>query len=429
MIVQETASTKARTGIYIPRRHIFVVLAFFCTLITLVDRVNLSMVAPVLGKEHGWTPVILGTVLAAFFWGYAVSPIPGGWLADRFGGKKVVGFGSIWWSLCTLLTPIGRTASGFVVFRVLLGLGEGVNSPGLQSLVARWIPLKERTRAVSIYLTGSPIGTIVALPLSTWIIAKWGWPAVFYVCGAIGLVWIVFWFWLAADSPETHPRISEEERDQIIRDRAMPAAKGGVPWAQLLTKGPVWGLIVMTFSVAWVVWLFISWLPTYLMQAHHFSLKQSGFYSALPFVANMIGGVVAGWLQDKFISAGVTVTKVRKVTLTVSSVGAVACLLLIPGVSHPIHAVWLLTGAMGIFAATQGTVMVNNIDIGPRHAGVILGMQATAGNAAGALSPIVAGLIVQKTGSFNGVFYLIAALLLVSVVIWNMLGSGERVID
>jgi MFS family permease len=414
---------------YVPKRYITILFAFSCTMINVIDRVNLSIIAPYLGKERGWNAVIIGTVLSAFFWGYSISPIPGGWLADRFGAKKVLGFGAAWWSLCTFLTPLGGGTRGIMFFRVLLGLGEGVNSPAVQSLAARWFPSQERTRAVALYLTGSPIGTIIAFPLTTWIVATWGWHSVFYIYGLIGFIWVLLWLLFGAGSPETHASISPSERDYIVSDRRLPEAQPGVPWAELLTSGPVLGLIVMTFSVAWMLWLFLSWLPYYLMTAQHFSLKQSGFYSALPFVANMAGGVAAGWLQDRFIAAGYPITLVRKVTVTIASAGTVVCLLLIPVAPSPIFSVWCLVFAMAMFAANQGVVMVNNIDIGPRHAGVILGMQATVGNLAGALSPIVAGLIVQKTGSFNGVFYLIAALLIGSVVCWNLLASGERVVN
>lgn len=411
-----------------PKRYIIVFFAFSCTLINLIDRVNLSVVAPVLGKERGWNPVVIGGLLSAFFWGYSLSPILGGWLADRFGGKKVLGFGAVWWSLCTVLTPLGGTWSGIAAFRVLLGLGEGVNSPAIQSLTSRWFPIQERTRAVALYLTGSPIGTIIAFPLSTWILATWGWRAVFYAYGTIGAVWVSFWFFLGADSPEKDPSVSRTEREYILGQRSLPEGGRGVPWAALLTSGPVWGLIAMTFSVAWMVWLFLSWLPYYLMTAQHFSLQQSGLYSALPFLANMIGAVLAGWLQDRLIAAGHSITRVRKTTLTVASAGAVVFLSLIPQARSPFGAVMYLTLAMFLFAAVQGTVMVNNIDIGPRHAGVIFGMQATAGNAAGALSPIVAGLIVQRTGSFSGVFYLISALMGAGVILWNLFASGETVV-
>ena len=413
----------------IPKRYLIVFFAFSCTLINIVDRVNLSVVGPVLAKERGWNAVLLGTVLSAFFWGYTASPIIGGWLADRLGAKRVLGAGALWWSLCTILTPLGGGVAGMMAFRVLLGLGEGVNSPAVQSLAARWLPLKERTRSVALYLTGSPIGTIIAFPLTTWVIAAWGWHWAFYIYGIVGLVWLFFWVLFGAGSPETDPGITEAERNYIIADRRLPDVRTGVPWRLLLSSRAVWGLIIMTFSVAWLVWLFLSWLPYYLMTAHHFSLKQSGVYSALPFVSNMIGGVGAGWIQDRWIASGAPITRVRKVTITVSSVFTVLFLLVIATTHSPMVAVWGLVLAMAIFAASQGTVMVNNIDIGPRHAGVILGLQATAGNLAGAISPVVAGIIVQTTGSFRGVFYLIAAILGVGVIAWDLLASGERVID
>lgn len=412
-----------------PKRFIFVFFAFTCLLISYLDRVNLSVAAPVLMKEYGWKPVMLGTVLSAFFWGFSISPLPGGWLADRLGGKKVLGFGALWWSLCTILTPLAPGGASFIAGRALLGLGEGVNAPAIQSLAARWFPIQERTRAVGIYLSGSPIGTIIAFPLSTWLIACFGWHAVFYIYGLVGFIWVGLWYAFGAGSPETHPTITGEERRHIIERRGALIERGGVPWRELLTRGPVWGLVLTTFSVAWMVWLFVAWLPTYLIEAHRFSLKESGIYSALPFAANTIAQIAWSWLQDRLIAAGYSVTLVRKVSLTLAFAGAIFFLLLIPTAQGPMRAVWYLTGAMAIFSGAQVTVMVNNIDIGPRHAGVILGMQATAGNLAGAISPVVAGGIILWTGSFNGVFYVIAALLIVSAIFWNLLATGEKVVD
>lgn len=412
-----------------PKRFIFVIFAFTCFFLSLIDRVNLSVVAPVLMKEHGWNPVTMGLVLSAFFWGFSISPLLGGWLADRVGGKRVLGFGALWWSLWTLLTPLAPGVIGFTVFRALLGLGEGVNAPAVNSLASRWFPVHERTRAVSMYLSGGHVGTIIAFPLTTWIIASFGWPAVFYIFGAVGFVWAIAWHFLGASSPETHPTITEAERRHIVEGRKSSAEAAKVPWRVLLTKAPVWAVVATTFSVAWMVWLFISWLPTYLMETHHFSLKQSGIYSSVPFIANIGGQIGYGWLQDRFIARGASITFVRKASLTIAFAGTIVFLLLIPSAKDAMHAVWYLTGAMAIFSGAQMTVMVNNMDIGPRHAGVILGMQATAGNIAGAISPVVAGAILARTGSFNGVFYLIVVLLVVSAIIWNLFATGEKVID
>ncbi len=412
-----------------PKRFIFIFFAFTCLFISYLDRANLSVAAPIIMKEFGWNSAMIGTLLSAFFWGFCISPLPAGWLADRVGGKKVLSFGVASWSLCTILTPLVPGFAGFIAIRALLGLGEGVNTPAIQSIASRWFPTQERTRAVAFYLAGSHVGTIIAFPLSTWIIASYGWPAVFYIFGLVGFIWIGFWHLYGATSPETHPTITDDERHYIMKNRGALHEKGGVPWRMLLSQRSVWGLLIATFSVAWMVWLFLTWLPTYLMEAHHFSLKESGIYAALPFVANTIGGIAWAWLQDRLIAAGYSTTVVRKTTLTLAFVGTTVFLLLIPRAQDPMHAVWYLTAAMGIFAAAQGTVMVNNIDIAPRHAGVLIGLQATSGNIAGVISPLVAGLIVLRTGSFNGVFYLIVALLAVSAVIWNLLATGEKVID
>jgi MFS transporter, ACS family, solute carrier family 17 (sodium-dependent inorganic phosphate cotransporter), other len=414
----------------VPKRYIFVLFAFTGTMICLIDRVNLSVVAPVLMKEYNWSPVMVGTVLSAFYWGYSLSPIPGGWLADRLGGKRVLGFGAAWWSLCTILTPLAPGHAGFLAIRALLGLGEGVNAPATQSLASRWLPSHERTRGIALSYSGSSVGTIIAFPLTTLIITTLGWHAVFYIYGVVGLVWVGLWHLFGASSPETHPTISDEERRYIDLHRGPQKERGGgVPWRTLLSKRPVWGLVLTTFSVAWVVWLLLSWLPTYLIEAHHFSLKQSGIYSTLPFLANIIGHNLFGWVQDRLITLGYSVTLVRKASVTFAFAGTTTLLLLISRASNAMEAVWLLTAAMAIFAGSQVTVMVNNLDIAPRHAGVVFGLQATAGNLAGAISPVVAGLILSRTGSFNAVFYVIAGLLIVSGFLWNLLASGDKVID
>ena len=412
-----------------PKRFIFVLFAFTATLICQVDRVNLSVVAPILMKEYSWNPVMMGTVLSAFYWGYSLSPLPGGWLADRMGGKHVLSFGAAWWSLCTILTPLAPGGPSLIAIRALLGLGEGVNAPAIQSLASRWFPIHERTRAVAIFYSGSSVGTIIAFPLTTLIIASLGWPAAFYIYGLIGFVWFCMWHSFGARSPETHPTITDEERLYIVERRGPLREQRGTQWRTLLSKGPVWGLVLTTFSVAWMVWVFLAWLPTYLVEAHHFSLKESGIYSAFPFVANFFGQLTTGWLQDRLITSGYSVTLVRKAAMSLAFAGASFFLLLIPRAQDPMHVVWYLTAAMAVFPGAQVTVMVNNIDIAPRQAGLLLGLQATIGNLAGVISPVVAGAIILWTGSFNGVFYSIVALLAISAVIWNVLATGEKVID
>src|SRR5512139_2966456 len=154
-----------------PQRINLVILFFSSNLICYMDRINISVTAPTIMKELGWDEAALGIILSSFFVGYTLLQIPGGWLADRFGGKLILSCGVLWWSLFTLITPLARSVTGMAVFRTLMGLGEGVNFPSIQSLTARWIPAGERSRAMGFILSGVSVGNIIAFPLATWIMA------------------------------------------------------------------------------------------------------------------------------------------------------------------------------------------------------------------------------------------------------------------
>src|SRR5262245_47921030 len=175
-----------------------------------MDRVNISVVAPVLMQEWGWDPAVMGTVLSAFFLGYFLTQILGGWLSDRWGAKGILGGAVTWWSLVTMLTPFAQTTSSMMAIRVALGLGDGMSPPCLYTSIARWIPTSERSRVSAFLATGMYVGIIIAFPLAVWIMTRLGWPWVFYLFGAAGLIWSVAWSLLVTNNPEDHPRISQE---------------------------------------------------------------------------------------------------------------------------------------------------------------------------------------------------------------------------
>jgi ACS family sodium-dependent inorganic phosphate cotransporter len=149
-----------------PRRFTVVLFFFTCALILYIDRVNISVVAPILMAEFGWDPAVMGTILSAFFVGYLLTQLPGGWLADRWGGKGIVGFAVVWWSLATFLTPFASTVPLMIAARIGLGIGEGVTPPALHSMTARWIPTHERSRVIAFDVTGVYVGIALAFPLS-----------------------------------------------------------------------------------------------------------------------------------------------------------------------------------------------------------------------------------------------------------------------
>ncbi len=383
---------------------------FTCLALSYMDRWNLSVAAPLLMKEFGWNETTVGLLQSVFFWGFTLSHLPGGWLADRFGGRRVLGAGTLGWSLATAVTPLAGGFGAFAAARIALGLGEGMNMPSISSLVARWFPLEERTRATVVNLTGIHVGTLVAMPLSAWIAATWGWRPIFYVYAVVGLVWVLLWSRWAPGAP---PAAAEADR------------AAAVPWSVLLRERAVWALLLTTFVTNWTAWFTYSWLPTYFMQAHGFSLKGSGAVSAIPNLAMILSALVAGWLADRMIARGTAVTRVRRAFLAGGFAGAMAFLLVIPRVGGGYAAVLCMSGALACFAFGASTVLVNCLDLSPRHAGVLVGLQGTAGNIAGMVSPFLGGAIVARTGRWDLNFYLIAALLAAGMVVWLRWSSGE----
>ncbi|HJQ83220.1 MAG TPA: MFS transporter, partial [Candidatus Binatia bacterium] len=193
----------------------------------------------------------------------------------------------------------------------------------------------------------------------------------------------------------------------------------------LLREKPVWALLATTFVTNWTAWFMYSWMPTYFVRAHGFSLKESGVVSAVPNLAMIVAGLAGGWLADRLIAGGLPVTRVRRLVLASGFAGAIVCLLVAAQVTTRGAAIAALSGALACFALGASTVLVNSIDLAPRHAGVLVGLQGTAGNLAGMVSPVLGGAIVAWTGRWELNFYVIAALLAAGALVWLRWSSGE----
>ena len=399
-----------------PPRYTLATLSCACMALAYMDRWNLSVAAPLLMEEYGWNETTIGLLQSVFFYGFTASHLPGGWLADRFGGRRVLGTAVLLWSAITGLTSLATGLTTLVAARLALGLGEGVNMPSILNLVARWFPVEERTRATTIAVAGVHTGTLVALPLSAWIAASYGWRAVFQSYAVVGLAWVALWF---ATIDEAPPR---------VRDAAL-VSPPAVGWRTLLRHRSVWAVLLTTFVTNWTVWFFFAWLPTYFVKVHGFSLKESGVASAAPSFAMIVAGLASGWLADRLIAGGVSVTRVRKVLLAGGYAGAIALLLVLPHAQSRLTAIVCLCAALACFAAGSATVLVNSLDLAPGSAGVLVGLQGTVGNVAGTISPVLGGAIVAHTGSWDLNFYVIAALLAAGALLWVSWASGEAVMS
>jgi len=414
-------------GPFWPRRYTLVVLFFLSTVLCYIDRVNISVAIIAMARDRGYDPAAQGLVLSAFFWGYVLSQLLGGWMADRFGGKQVLAFGVATWSIATLLTPAASTSFTLLLLvRALLGVGEGVNFPAIHSLAARWTRTSERARALALNLSGIHLGTVLALLATPPVILTMGWPAVFYLSGALGALWLVPWSIKAADSPEESSGVSPQELALILADRPEVARIESIPWRRIFGEKAVWAIILAHVCNNWGLYILLLWLPTYLNRTLGVPMARVGGYALVPWLATFIASNLGGWVSDWLLARGLSVTALRKLMQTVAfTIGAIP-LLILPSVSSPGIAIVLVTvSAMSCALAFSG-FGVNQLDVAPRYAGVLMGISNTAATVPGIVGVALTGLIVKATGSFAMVFYLTAAIYLVGLFGYLRWGSGEQ---
>ena len=413
-----------------PKRLTVVGLCFLAVFVCYIDRVNISVAALAMRDEFGWSETTKGFVLSSFFIGYMLTQAVAGWLADRFGGKVVLGFAVLWWSAFTVLTPLAAYASLalLIVARIALGLGEAATFPASYGMFSRWVPESERARSISLLCSGIPIGTLFALVTTGWIVTNFGWPAAFYSFGAVGLVWAVFWFYLVHDRPDVHPTISAAELEHIGRqpDRGQDLS---FPWARFARLPAFWALLINHFCSNVLLYIALAWLPSYFRDAQGLSITGAGLYSAAPWLSMFLMMNVGGWLADRMLRGGVNTTLVRKIMQTVGLAGGAAFLFLLRDVESANVAVLLLCAALGFSSFTVSGFGPNHLDIAPRYAGLLLGITNTVATIPGVVGVALTGWLVDTTGSYNSVFLMVASVNLVGVVIWLLFASGRKLID
>jgi ACS family sodium-dependent inorganic phosphate cotransporter len=391
------------TGFW-PKRYTLVLLCFAATVVCYLDRVNISVAALAMQERFGWTETTKGLVLSSFFIGYLLFQIPAGHLAARYGGKVVLGAAVLWWSVCTLITPLaaGASLAWLLTARIAMGLGEAATFPASYSLFPRWVPEEERSRAVSLLLSGIPVGTLVGLSLSGFLIDAYGWPSVFYVFGTLGFVWTMLWIVLVHDRPEKAVPVLEKPR--VLRE--------------LLSRPAIWALIFNHFCNNWSLYVLLTWLPSYFRKVQGLSIAHAGLASAAPWLTMFVLLNVVGWAADRLVRAGVPLIVVRKSAQTIGLLGSAACLLSVIKVTDAAAALWLMCGALGALAFNGSGFAPNHLDIAPQHAAVLMGVTNTVATVPGIVGVAVTGWLVETTGSYSSAFILTAAISVLGAIVW-----------
>ena len=409
-----------------PKRLDVALLAFIALVIAYCDRVNISVAAPSMMREYGWDTARMGWVLSGFFAGYALMMIPAGMLADRFGPKRVFAVAMAWWSVLTALTPLPRSLGALTAMRVFMGAGESGTFPSMNGILVRWFPRQEYSRVTGFCWSGGYAGSIVGVPLGSLILATFGWRAVFWIFAGIGMIWVPLWYRSVTDQPEQSPAVTDAELAYIRAARPEIRQAERVPWARILSIPAFWGLFALHFSSNWFAYVMISWLPTYLLTAKGFSLSGMALGAALPYICALLASNGFGAWIDR-LSVGRNRTRVRKLFLIPYALSAVA-LLLVPQASTPRATVAMLCLAMAFLTAATPVYSSNSLDLAPRYAATVVGVQACIANFAGILAPVAIGYV-ARSGGWTMAFALTAAITGAGILAFALMGTAERVID
>ncbi|XP_058461728.1 sialin-like [Malaya genurostris] len=430
------------------RRYVLVLMAFLGFLNLYTMRVNLSVAIVAMTENRtvlqddgsvayeryfNWSSSDQGYVLSAFFYGYMITQIPGGYISDRLGGNNVYGAGVGMTAILTLLTPVAANAGvGWLIgARALEGMFQGVAFPCMHTVWAKWAPPNERSRMVMFSFAGVFVGTILAMMVSGILAESYNWESVFYVFGTVGLVWCVAWFLIVKRSPERDRFITSSEKEYILK--SLGRVEGDVgkirhPWKAILTSKAVFALIVANFCENWGFYFLLTQLPTFLKDAMHFEVTTTGFIAALPYMAMGLSLSVAGYSADWFQIKGIlTTTQVRRNFNCVAFLAQTVFMILGVLILKPIPTIGCITVAVAMGAFAWCGYAVNHLDLSPKSAGVLMGISNSIATIAGIASPIVTGYVtVDKTDDqWRLVFYIAAGIYMVGFVVYWFWASGE----
>jgi len=394
-------------------------------LITYLDRVNISTAAPVISKEFGFDRITMGVIFSAFVWAYAIFQVPGGWLSDRFGARPVLATIVAYWSVMTAATAAATGALSFIVIRFLFGVGEAGAFPGATRAMQLWYPRSERGFVQGITHSASRLGAAIAPPLVVLIMTNLGWRSVFYICGAAGLVWAVWWSISYRNLPEEHGMVNRAELGHIrgidekgqVKEAYIEKKAASVPWGTLMKSPNMWAIMCAYFTYVYCLWIFLSWLPSYLVDFRHFTLLKVGIFASLPLFAGVIGDTVGGLATDWLLKTTGNTKFARRSVAIVGMIGC--CVFIVPAAltADAYTAVYCLTAAMFFLECTIGPSWAVPMDVGGKYSGTVSGMMNMAGNIGGALSPLVFGFLVQY-GNWQAPFIVAAALLVAGSAVW-----------
>lgn len=405
-------------------RHKVVAFCVAMAAITYLDRVAISVTAPLMMEELGLTAVQMSYVFSAFAVAYAAFEIPTAWWADRVGSRRVLARIVAWWSGFTMLTGAVSSYAALLVVRFLFGAGEAGAWPNAARVFSRWIPQQERGRVQGIFFAGAHLAGGLTPALVGGLLVFLHWRAVYAVLGLVGLVWVFAWYRWFRDEPREHPAVSDEERDYIEAHRTLTTGHSGGSLRALTQLRGVVPLYLQYFSNGYGFYFLITWLPTYLAKVRGFERGELALFSGLPLLLSVAADLGGGWTTD-------AVSRRFGPRLGRSGVAGVAFLVgalaMFAGttVSEPRLAATLIAVAAAASMFTLAPSWATCLDMGGRHAGVLAAAMNTSGQIGAILSPIVLAQIVERFDNWAVPLYLTSGLYLAAAFCWLLLSKSR----
>lgn len=404
------------------RRIIIVVLLFLLSMINYIDRITLSFAIGPVAKEFGLSDIEKGYLFSSFLWTYAACVVPAGVLVDKYGSKRVAGWGLALWSAATAMTGLSAGFVSMLVSRLLMGAGEASSNPAGGKAIREWIPSGERGFVTAAFNSGSYAGPALCALVAGAIIETWGWRSLFFTGGAIGMIWLAFWLALYG-KPESVSWLSQPEREKILLERhagAKPSHVDGEPLGLrgLLSTRTMWGLALAQGCNVYCQYLFLTWLPSYLQAEKHLTLMKAGLYTAIPYGLAVVFCILVGRGSDRFLSKHGTGSGKRR-NVVACSMAAASLILFAPMINETWLLLALITIALTGTATTTSMhfALLNDLLPNPKDIGRGMGIIVVVANLFGFAAPIVTGYVVSGTGNYAWAFIIAGSLLATGALI------------
>ncbi len=398
------------------------------TVINFIDRSSLAVMWPGISRDLKLSKEEYAAIISFFMIAYGISQALSGKLYDWLGTRIGFVISVVIWSISEMLHGAARNLAQFSLFRTFLALGEAGNWPGGTKAIAEWFPVNERALGQGIFNTGSSLGSVISPPLIAFLYIKFGWQVTFMLVGALGFFWIIPWWFIYKALPKDHPQVTDEERELILKGQEAKAidedANEKVPtWGELLTYKQSWSVIASRFFIDPVWWMFVSWLPIYLVEQFGFDIQQIGEFAWIPYVGASIGCLVGGWASGYLIKKGWSVNRARKWTIVFGAVFMFVGFILAALASTPLTAVMLMSIVLFGFQFSMNNIQTLPSDFfSGKSVGSLAGMGGTSA-AIGVLIMIWIVPIITKTSYFP--FFMMGALIVPLGILSLYLFSGE----